>query len=96
VPLLLAKQPEPALAAWDFTMDRDAPEPDLHRLAARLAHVILDPRLGGEQMSGSGMPRFSSSPEGRSPLRSATIPRHRRSRIAPPISASCLAKPWPP
>ena len=47
VPLLLAKQPEPALAAWDFTMDRDAPEPLIFTAWLRaLAHVMLDTRLG--------------------------------------------------
>ena len=47
VPLLLAKQPEPALAGWDFTMDRDAPEPLIFTAWLRaLAHVMLDPRLG--------------------------------------------------
>ena len=47
VPLLLAKQPEPALAAWDFTMDRDAPEPLIFTAWLRaLAHVMLDSRLG--------------------------------------------------
>ena len=47
VPLLLAKQPEPALAGWDFVMDREAPEPLIFTAWLRaLAHVILDPRLG--------------------------------------------------
>ena len=47
VPLLLAKQPEPALAAWDFTMNRDAPEPLIFTAWLRaLAHVMLDTRLG--------------------------------------------------
>jgi len=47
VPLLLAKQPDPALEGWDGRIDRNRPEPLIFEAWLReLAHVLLDSRLG--------------------------------------------------
>jgi len=46
-PLLLAKVPEPALAGWDFRMDRNQAAPLIFAAWLRqFAHLLLDARLG--------------------------------------------------
>ena len=46
-PLLLSKVPEPALAGWDYRMDRDRAQPLIFDAWLRqFAHLLLDGRLG--------------------------------------------------
>jgi len=48
-PLLLAKTAEPALAGWDYRMDRSRPEPLMFDAWLRqFAHLLLDGRLGND------------------------------------------------
>jgi penicillin amidase len=48
-PLLTAKMPEPALANWDYRMDRDQAAPLIFDAWLRqFAHLLLDGRLHGE------------------------------------------------
>ena len=49
VPLLLARVPEPALAQWDFHMDRNTAAPLIFDAWLRqFAHLLLDGRLRGD------------------------------------------------